>query len=331
MPYRALVFGCGNIGLRYDLGRANPDKPYSHAFALARHAAFELVGLCDLDAARRAEASAAFPHVPCFASGAAALAETKADVAMIATPAAVRLELIEAALDAGARAIFCEKPLALTSDEAKAIRARCRSAAAVLSVNYSRRFDSGYVSIAARILAGEFGALRGGSGRYVRGLDNNGAHMLDLLDWWLGPLRLVAAFASEEARSPHVQVRTQARKDVFLHAVPGESYDLFELELFFDRVAVRISDHGARLSLQFARPLGLGGDARGVLGPAEEVPVNPDGAMLAGLDNLQRLIEADPERREALGGQALNSAVRVSELFESALDIAARQKTKSTA
>lgn len=71
----------------------------------------------------------------------ALLADPAVEVVAICSPPAQHAEHILASVAAGARAILCEKPIALTSDDAEAVIAACRAAGTVLVVGTNHLFD----------------------------------------------------------------------------------------------------------------------------------------------------------------------------------------------
>lgn len=72
------------------------------------------------------------------------LADPGVDVVLICSPPADHARQILAALAAGKRAIFCEKPLATTRLEAEDVILACRAAGAVLLVGTNHLFDAAW-------------------------------------------------------------------------------------------------------------------------------------------------------------------------------------------
>ncbi|MCW4351735.1 Gfo/Idh/MocA family oxidoreductase [Hoyosella sp. YIM 151337] len=83
-------------------------------------------------------------------------ADPAIDGVVIATPARTHAAMIEAAARAG-KAVFCEKPMAATLEEADRAIAAAASASVPLQVGFNRRFDRGFGSALAKISAGEIG------------------------------------------------------------------------------------------------------------------------------------------------------------------------------
>lgn len=89
----------------------------------------------------------------------AVIEDREVEVVHLATPPYLRGDIVFAALEAG-KSVFCEKPLALSLDEADAmIRASQRSGTA-LGVNYVMRFQPAYRLLEALAGSGIMGTLR---------------------------------------------------------------------------------------------------------------------------------------------------------------------------
>lgn len=69
------------------------------------------------------------------------LADPDVHVVAICTPPDSHAELILAAIDAGKRAVFCEKPVATTPEELTAVLSACRAAGVALVIGTNHLFD----------------------------------------------------------------------------------------------------------------------------------------------------------------------------------------------
>lgn len=84
------------------------------------------------------------------------LADPLVDAVVIATPARTHAGLVEAAARAG-KAVYCEKPMAVTLAEADRAIAAARGAGVPLQVGFNRRYDTGFRTAHHKIAAGDIG------------------------------------------------------------------------------------------------------------------------------------------------------------------------------
>ena len=80
------------------------------------------------------------------------------DAVVIGTPTDTHYELIHAAAAAG-KAILCEKPVDMSADRIRECMAAVEAAGVPFMTAFNRRFDPNFAAIAARIGAGEIGAV----------------------------------------------------------------------------------------------------------------------------------------------------------------------------
>ena len=125
------VFGLGRMGSIYA-------QTIAREIPLAR-----LYAVADPDVQARADFAARFDAPRIFEDPREALALPDLDAVVIATPTGAHGSLVSAAAGAG-KAIFCEKPLALTLAETRAALAAVEQAGVALQVGFMRRFDAGY-------------------------------------------------------------------------------------------------------------------------------------------------------------------------------------------
>jgi len=86
------------------------------------------------------------------------LLDQRIDGVVIATPSALHAEQVRSALQSGL-AVFCQKPLTCTADEAEAVIASARGGNRLLAVDFSYRHVAGLRELRDRIQSGELGQL----------------------------------------------------------------------------------------------------------------------------------------------------------------------------
>lgn len=139
--------GVGVIG-------AGPGAAALHLPTLARLAEeFEVVHVSDAGSGRARELAA---RIGAAASTGTAdlLADPRVEVVAVCSPPAQHAEQILAAVAAGKKAVFCEKPLALDRDDATRVIDACRDSRVALVVGTNHLFDPAWGRARHHIAAG---------------------------------------------------------------------------------------------------------------------------------------------------------------------------------
>jgi predicted dehydrogenase len=145
------------------------------------------------------------------------LADKSIDAVVLATPHTRHRAQVEAAAAAG-KHVFCEKPFALTVEDAKAAIAACRKAGVALGVGHNRRLWPSMVKLKEVVSAKEFGTVMFAEGNYSHdilantpldnwrsapqetkagGMTGMGIHLLDGFSFLIGPMARVSALSTK--------------------------------------------------------------------------------------------------------------------------------------
>lgn len=125
--------------------------------AMADTGLVEVAAIADPSAEMAAEAGKIAPDAQ-VVDGLEGLLAAGVDGVVIATPSALHAAQSIRALDAGV-AVFCQKPLGRTAEEAAAVVAAARQADRLLAVDLSYRFTEGMRRIREIVAAGELGRV----------------------------------------------------------------------------------------------------------------------------------------------------------------------------
>ncbi|MEX0786232.1 MAG: inositol 2-dehydrogenase [Dehalococcoidia bacterium] len=139
------VIGAGKIGLQ-------------HCRTLAQHPGVELVAVADLSQEHAERAAALARGATSTTDHASLLADPSIRAVVIAATSDVHVTLISEAARAG-KDVFCEKPLALTLEDADAVLRVVDECGVKLQVGFQRRFDPAYCEAQRAIAAGELGEV----------------------------------------------------------------------------------------------------------------------------------------------------------------------------
>ncbi|QJR80586.1 Gfo/Idh/MocA family oxidoreductase [Alteromonas pelagimontana] len=172
--------------------------------ALANSGHAEIAAICDSHQQNALEAQKKCAQDAEVTTSLEELLTHDLDGVVIATPSALHKEQCLAAL-AAKKAVFCQKPLARTSDETTAVIEAARNADRLLGIDFSYRYLDGVKKMRELINSGELGEIfsvelvfhnaygpdkpwfydfsRSGGGCVI----DLGIHLIDLALWLLGP------------------------------------------------------------------------------------------------------------------------------------------------
>jgi predicted dehydrogenase len=214
----AAVVGCGDVSV-------------VHLRAIERLAGARLVGVCDTDPARAADAAGRH-GVPAFAGHRELIEATRPDVVHVCTPHDQHVPVAVDCLAAGV-AVLVEKPVAHTVAEAERLIAAADAHPQVKAgICLQNRYNATSRAARALLRSGDLGAVLGGSAgvlwhrdpayyesRPWRGrvresgggvLINQAIHTLDLMQWLLGDVEGLRGHAGRYALDGPVDVEDTA-------------------------------------------------------------------------------------------------------------------------
>ena len=166
--YRAAIIGLSWIGADPAQPASDPvlgtASPGTHASAMAVIPEIEVVAGADIVPEAQAQFlerwGSTWPNAKVYGDYRELFANHRdLDLVSIVTPDHLHGVVLEAALAAGARSIFCDKPLSISLDEADRMVGAVRAAGVPMSVNYGRRWMPEYVEAKRLIAAGAIGEL----------------------------------------------------------------------------------------------------------------------------------------------------------------------------
>ncbi len=190
--YKAVIIGLTGIGARRPTEPTTLPiygmMPGSHAAAYHRHPQTEVVAVCDvrqeaLDNFRR-DWQDVWPEVRGYTNYKEMLAQEQPDLVSVVTPDHLHADITVDAAHSGAKAIFCEKPIATTLADTDRMIAAAEANKVLLSIDHTRRWAPVFLAARDLIRSGELGALRGiTSNLYSKRamLFRNGTHMIDMI------------------------------------------------------------------------------------------------------------------------------------------------------
>ncbi len=203
--YRVAVVGTGRVGALWE---TDPPTGASHAGAFFVQPECELIAGANRRRDRLDEFGRRFGVRGLYQDYGEMLRQERPDIVCVATHPGSHASIIESAVRNGARAIFCEKPMALDLADCDRIIDVCTSHGVLLSVNHSRRWYPIFRHARELIRQGAIGELVSITG-YCQGgkpspawqsalegpLLHDATHLFDLMRFYAGDVEWLAATA----------------------------------------------------------------------------------------------------------------------------------------
>jgi UDP-N-acetyl-2-amino-2-deoxyglucuronate dehydrogenase len=205
-PIRIALAGCGRISR-------------NHFEAIAKIEGVGLVAVCDIIAERAREAGERY-GVPAFESFDEMLASAQCDAVALCTPSGLHPKQGIIAARAG-KHVICEKPMAISLEDADALVKECDDAGVQLFVVKQNRLNPAIQLLKRAVDRGRFGRiyLANTTVRWTRpqeyydqapwrgtwefdggAIMNQASHYVDLIQWLVGPVESVIAKTATLAR-----------------------------------------------------------------------------------------------------------------------------------
>jgi predicted dehydrogenase len=169
--YKVIVVGMGKRGMH-------------HATSFNANPKFQVVGICDIDQGRLNEAAAKLGGPETSTDAAGLAKKLKPDVFCFCTLPNLRTPMIQAGLDAGAKLLAFEKPVAMTSAEVLTIRDMIRKAGAKAVVSHQHRYGKHYQKVKEIAASGALGRVHTVYGSATGWMTHMLSHLIDYTMWY---------------------------------------------------------------------------------------------------------------------------------------------------
>jgi predicted dehydrogenase len=276
---RAAIIGTGRIGSRLEKDPLRA-RPCSHAGWYEAHPRTRLVAGADIDAAALAEFGRdwGLDSAHLYEDYTRMLREQRPDLVSVCGWAPDRLAMCRAAIEAGARGLWIEKPIACSLAEADALERLVVTAGVSAVVDHPRRADARYRAVRRIITARTGGALESVHAAFSGHWLHTGTHAWDILDYWCGEWAVATAFADATSSAGPADGRLAGSPAPRLPRVPAcpdpggaahivyangthvfvsgsrKEYFVFQFDLVLERARVLIGNEELRVFLPAPSP-----------------------------------------------------------------------------
>jgi len=168
--YRVMVVGMGKRGMH-------------HAQAFQANPRFEVVGVCDIDSNRLEAAASKFNAFRGMDASQVA-SKVKPEVFCFCTLPSLRIEMIRAGIQSGARLIAFEKPVALNTREGFQVKKLLAESRVKAVVSHQHRYGVHYRKVKEIIDSGALGRVHTVYGSAPGWMMHLISHLIDYMRWY---------------------------------------------------------------------------------------------------------------------------------------------------
>jgi predicted dehydrogenase len=155
-----------------------------HAEAVSKNPRFKLVGFCDIDEARVDSAKKQFGVDYGSLDSARMLKDLKPDVFIFCTLPDLRLPLIRAGVESGAKLIAYEKPVSTSMNEAIEMYKLMRAAGVKSVISHQHRYGEHYRKVKEIVASGAIGRVHTVYGHALGWMMHMFTHMVEYASWY---------------------------------------------------------------------------------------------------------------------------------------------------
>jgi UDP-N-acetylglucosamine 3-dehydrogenase len=230
------VIGCGRIGCGFDDNQSNLIK--THAGAYFKNTQTNLVALCDIDTKKLKKYAKKYNISKTYTNTSELFKNENLDCVSICTLVSTHLKIVKEAANSGVKAIFLEKPISNSINDAKKIIEICKKNKISLQIDHQRRFHPIYSKIKKILDEKKIGEIQFINVYYGAGIANTGSHMFDLLRMLFGEIKYVKSEyttnKSANYKDPNLDIRIKFFNSITcrINSLDYSNYAKFEIEVY---------------------------------------------------------------------------------------------------
>jgi len=292
----------------------------THAQAIHRHPAFEITAAVDPDPLVLERFRDTWGVKNAFSDIQQLSSAPALDVVYICSPDESHFSQAKHFLSPGNRPklLVIEKPVCLAADEIAQLKDLIENSGVGVAVNHTRRFDSSHINVAKVIRSGVLGSLMSGHSTYYGGWLHNGGHLIDTLIMFFGQSPEVESSVVSGCHrrgDEDLNVRLNiGGGPIDIDAVNEADYQLFEIELRFQKGRVRLLDFGGTVIVEKVTTNSLN---ERVLTPSASYPTTglTDPAYRA-IEAINTYLRGNPTVMEDLGVSLVDATATMKVLWK---------------
>jgi len=257
---KGLIVGCGKIAGYFDQEQVqHPSKVYSYAEAMHLSSFLELEACVDLveEKAKKIADQYKIPYT--YTDYNKAIKELNPKFVIVATPDQTHFKITREILLSSdcPQLIIVEKPLCLSLPELEELKCLAHKKATHLIINQSRRFNSQFRILKQQLASNTYGAPFRLDFYTYGSWKKNGIHIIDTLMYLFDKSIKVEEIFIETHETclkkvnwTDVVLRFSDTFIVTINHVPEQFYQLFEMDLKFEKARIHFQDFEQRVNIE---------------------------------------------------------------------------------
>ena len=252
--YNAAIIGCGRIASDFD-----DDPLMQKSYGISTHAggyvdnpSTELVAAADISQEKLNKFGKRWGVSRLYTDYQELLEKEHIDILSICTWNTTHLEILEKAAQKKVKAIFCEKPLSNSMENADRMVKIAQEHRIPLFVNHRRRWDDIYIKLRDYLQAGHLGRIQQVSCYYTSGIANSCSHLFDVLRMLFGEVDSVCAWYKGDPQKDDPDMDGYLifhnGTTATLQSLEFRHYSVFEFDIYGTLGRLRIEDNGFKIS-----------------------------------------------------------------------------------
>jgi predicted dehydrogenase len=297
--YNAAIVGCGRIASDFDddpLMRKNYGIS-THAGGYVDNPNIELIAAADISGEKLKKFGKRWGVYRLYTDYRELLKNEEIAILSICTWNTAHLEILEEAAKRNVKAIFCEKPLSNSLENADRMMKIVSDHNIALFVNHRRRWDGLYEKIREHIKEGHMGSIQQVSCYYTSGIANTCSHLFDVLRMLFGEIKSVCAWHKNDFNKddPDMDgyIIFQNGVTATLQSLDARYYSLFEFDIYGTVGRLRIEDNGFKISYWSVRDSSESRGYRTLLRDDVPVEVSQKNIMKNAVQNIVECLSSE--------------------------------------
>jgi len=212
-----------------------------------------LSGAVEVDDGKIEAFKTKYAKVPVFKTVDELMRNVEPHIVSICTGTSSHHSILKNVADYPVKGIFCEKPLASTMAESKAMVGMCSEKKIAFAVNHTRRWDTNYLFAQKLISDGTIGRVKAVTALYPGQVFNMGTHLMDTVRMLIrkDAKRICGISFNIENVDPSVSGFIEFDEDVPCTFIStGKREDMiFEIDVIGDDGRLRVIENGEKIEL----------------------------------------------------------------------------------